>query len=571
MSSTKSSLPATPSPARSQHRWGDWRHLVLAALICTMVVLVVHAELWEQPLSSRPVGKFHDGHIWCLRQMARSMVGLEPVGLVTQDIGWPAGAQVRFIAWGAALVAAPFQWLGAVGAYNLSLLGGPVLSVLTFGLLFRRLGANTSVAAASALVAVVSPYLLSCMANGQIAKVHLWVFALWGLAALGYARGRRVGLWLLCCGLATALVGFTTPSQALFLPLVLVAILPELRRHPGGFSGALPRYLGLVLVTGVVLAACGAVYAFDGSGDVPEAFSAAGRGPNASMMAEELGALVVPFHIRRRVLGGAAGIPHLVSLPWAAIVGGALGVWARPRWLRGTLLMLVLSVLVVVGFWPSVSAGQAGGTPVTLWLMERGIPGLALYRAVFLVPVALAVLLAMGASRWRGGAVLAWFLALAVVGETLITHRWVWPLSAAPVPGYEILKGIADDPSSGAVLVLPLDSRDRAGQRAMLLAAVHGRATNGVPRRLDRKLPAHQRLRSLAVQLEATTAAELPRRLADEGVAWVLWHELPTEGQNRSPWFMRGPRPPALTEALGEPLGDAELRAWRVGEQPGGE
>ncbi len=553
--------------ARARSWLWRWRHLWVAAAICAAVMLALFPGLLADPLGSRPVGPFHDGHIWCLRQMARALVGLEPWSPVTHDVGWPAGADARFIAWGAALIAAPLQpLLGPVGAYNAALLGGPVLSVLCCGWLLRALGASRPVAAAAALIAVVSPWLLGSVAGGQVAKVQLWVFALWGLAALGLLRGgRRPVLRLAAVVCAAALVGFTAPSLALFLPLVLLALLPVLGRVHGGWRAGLLRWGLLVAMTGLVLGGCLLVYALPGASDVPEAFSPAGRASAAAMMSKTLGSLLLPFMPRRLPEGPLMEVPHLANLPWVAMLAGGLGLWLRPRGWRAAGLLLLLAAAAVLGFWPGGGEGAGGATPVGRWLLSLGVPALAFYRASFLAVAALAALLALGASQRPWGALVAWGLALGVVGETLLTHQWMLPLDTAPLPGRATLEGIAADPDPGALLLLPVDASGLGGQRAVALAAVHGRPSNGVPRRLDPKVPGHAELRARLVELEGHAGAELVEALREQGVAWVVWHEL--EGDHkRSPWFQRGPTPGALSEALGEPVGDVELRAWKVGD-----
>ena len=179
----------------------------LALVVLFLAALAAAAALhWPLPMeldSSRVHAHFHGSHVWCFDHIFAMLTGSEPFEHHTRRIGFPENVQLRFIAWVPALLSAPLRLvLGPLGAYNVVLLLSPAISALAAWLLIRRItAASPFTCAGAALAFALSPYVMGCLANGQIAKIQLWILPLhlWAMSVAhsvansGPCRGPLVG------------------------------------------------------------------------------------------------------------------------------------------------------------------------------------------------------------------------------------------------------------------------------------------------------------------------------------------------------------------------------------------
>jgi hypothetical protein len=131
----------------------------------------------------------------------------------------------------------------------------------------------------------------------------------------------------------------------------------------------------------------------------------------------------------------------------------------------------------------------------------------------------------------------------------------IWSRPVREVPGVNVARAIRAAPGEGAVLDLPLATQDYGGQSYVRLAAVHGRPTTGLPRRMDpRTNPA---IGMLDVRVNAALSSATPvDRLRAIGVGFVVWHdEVPREGPSRLA---------ELTAVLGPPRRDGDVSWWAL-------
>lgn len=172
-----------------------------------------------------PVSAFNLPHLWAFDHAARMLVGERPWSLQTDVVGYPGPVEARIIAWAPILMTVPLRpLLGPVGAYNLVLLLAPTLAGLAAFAWLRRLVGPGVAAVAGALPFATSPYLLGCLAAGQICKAQIWLLPAalyvqqrsWETASEGAPAGavRRWGARLLAIAALGAL-GFAMLKRAI--------------------------------------------------------------------------------------------------------------------------------------------------------------------------------------------------------------------------------------------------------------------------------------------------------------------------------------------------------------------
>ncbi len=546
---------------RPKHR-GTGRVLPAAVVAATVALGLIASLLWPMPLhlSHMVDGFFNGSQVWCFSHMADMLTG--DAGWQTDRIGWPYTVQLRFIAWAPAVLVAPLQdTLGAVGAYNVALLLSFPLAALTGTWLISLTGARPAAAAAGGLVFAFSPVALGFLAAGQIEKTQLWTLAL-ALSVLVCATRRW--RWLPLVPAAGLLVGFTSPTFAMFLPLaaglwaawavwtargwlwpgiraaaalgLLAGALVWLRPHYDYSPG--PRQL----------------YAFAPSTTPPGTH--ADLLPMVARVDDMLLGAEQPVSDSRR---GSQSV-QVAYLGWPLLVaGGALSV---TRFVGRGLGWGTLLTGAVLSLGPRLAdhdgfVQRADGSELllpALLLSELGYPiarsGMY-YRFLVLAGLGGGVLIAAGSGRrWW----LAWLLAAAVIGDGLHQTADLWPRPSAPVPGRAALERMALDLSPGAVLAFPLKVDDHGGGEQMLLATIHGRPTNGLPRDMQRQPPT---LDALDWMAEAAAAEDGAAVLEAHGVRYVLWLS----------WLR--PRRDDLTldeveAVLGEPQQDGALLWWAL-------
>ena len=539
------------------------RELLAAVLAAAVSLGLSAALLWPMPLHPTEhmvAGFFHGGHVWCFAHMADMLTGT--AGWQTEQIGWPHAVQLRFIAWAPAAMVAPLQAsLGPVGAYNIALLLSFPLAAAAGTWLIRLTGARAASAAAGGLVFALSPVVLGFLAAGQIAKIQHWTLAVALVALVGAVRRWR---WLPLVPATGLLVGFSSPTFAMFLPLagglwvawavwahrrwllpaargglalgMLAAALLWIRPHYDYSPGKKQRYAFAPSTTppGTHAELLPMVARIDDAvlgSDV--ALSASGAG-NQSVQVAYMGWPVL-------AAGGALSV--------ARFAGRGLG-WGTL--LTGAVLSLGPRLADRDGFIQRAD-GQELLLPALL-LSELGYPiarsGMY-YRFLVLAGLGGGLLIAAGSGRrWW----LAWILAAGVVGEGVYETAALWPRPSAPVPGRAALEAMAGDDRGGAVLAFPLKVSDHGGGEQLLLATLHERPTNGLPRDMQRQQPT---LDALDWMAEAAAADDGAAVLAEKGVRYVIWMS----------WLRPRRDDLSLAEVeavLGAPEQDGDLLWWAL-------
>ncbi|MFT5679732.1 MAG: hypothetical protein ACI8RZ_000637 [Myxococcota bacterium] len=502
----------------------------LAALAAMAAALgLTAALLWPMPM--HPVdhmvaGFFHGGHVWCFSHMADMIAG--EAGWQTDHIGWPHPVQLRFIAWAPAYLVAPLQdLLGPIGAYNIALLLSFPLAALAGMWLIRLTGVRPASAAAGGLVFAFSPVVLGFLAAGQTAKIQHWTLAVALVALVGAIRRWR---WLPLVPMTGLLVGFTSPTFAMFLPLAAglwtVWTVWTARRWllPG-----LRAVLALGLLAGALLwirphydysPGRGQRYAF--------APSTAPPGTHADLLPQvaRIDTMLVGSDVPRSASGAGNQSVQVAYMGWPMLAaGGALSVtrFAGRGLGWGTLLT---SAVLSLGPRLADADGfiqRADGTELLLpglLLAEGGYPiarsGMY-YRFLVLAGLGGGLLIAAGSGRrWW----LAWLLAAGVIGDGLHETAELWPRPSAPIPGRSTLEAMSQDDRPGAVLAFPLKVSDHGGGEQILLATLHDRPTNGLPRDMQRQ---QSTLDALDWMAQAAASEDGAAVLSEKGVRYVIW------------------------------------------------
>ena len=552
------------SPTRSQVPAALWLRARWSLLSASLALLAAVALTWPMvtDLTQLQVdGFFQDSQVWCFAYMADMI--WDGAGWESSRLGWPHTATLRFIGWAPAWLASWFQGgLGPLGAYNVALLSSLPLAALLGTLLLQAGGASGAGAAAGGLLYALCPLTLGCLAAGQIEKVQHWTFA---AALLAVWLGTRRALLAPLAPLAALLVAVTSPSFAMILPLgatiwaLWAALsLPTWARRAGG----LVRAAGVLALVAAALIWIrphydlapqkGMLYAFAPS-TAPSVQSAKRLQGVARLEALRWGP-AAPYQdpgASQSVQVAYLGAPALAS-------AGLMALWATPGARLGGAAALLGGTVLALG--PRLA--DADGYVTTADGLELTLPAVLLeridypiarsgmyYRFLLLASLGTAVLVAGGARGfWRS--VLAWVLVAGVLADTWRVTAPLWPRPSAPIEGRAALLAMRTDPGRGAVLATPLRVDDRDAGRQLLLATVHGRPTNALPRDMQRQPPTETALGWLAepAPAEALRAA---------GVRFVVW-----DTRLRS----RGAEPSLAdwTALLGAPQADGALRWWRL-------
>ena len=203
------------------------RHTMLAAtglmLVVVAVLIGLHPSLISADLSTRIGGGFHPGHAWAMDRVA---------DMLWSDASWrgdgvpmayPDTGHVRLLGWGGLLIGAVWvPLIGLLPAYHLAWILNIILSAwLAAALIRRATGASAYAAAGASLIYALGPMALGFIANGQMAKLHMWCMPLCLLLADRAIREPRSWWAILGVGLSSSLTGFSSPSIALVLPFAL--------------------------------------------------------------------------------------------------------------------------------------------------------------------------------------------------------------------------------------------------------------------------------------------------------------------------------------------------------------
>lgn len=532
------------------------RHLLLTLAALVLGGALYAALLWPLPLSlstATAEGTFHDSHAWCFWHMSELRAGR--AGWVTEQIGWPEPAALRFISWGPAMLVAPLQgWLGGLGAYNVALLLTGALNAAAGALLARLLGAREWPAVAGGLVLAGCPFALDTLANGQIAKMQLWTLAVY-LSVVWLCLQRW---WLLpMVPLAALLVAVTSPSLAMFLPVTLAVLLPALVLKRRTWTAAAAGAVAAGLSAGALLWIRGH---YEPVGGLPAVSAFAPANVEVGSHAALLEGIA---RIDTMLLGGTvAGLhaDHVIYLGLPALVIALLLGARRDGVALAGLALVLCGAVLALGPRLASSDGffSAGGQDLLLPAYALEIYGYPIARSGmyhrFLVLAGLGLCLLVAGGERRHTA-LAMACALLLVGDGLRQRSDRWPRPVAPVPGLVALELMRSDPGEGAVVVFPLRVDDRGGGTQIMLSLFHGRPTSGLPRYDGWRQRGTQQL---LVWLEAAAAAEAPGEyLWQQGVRYVLW----------TPWIPHrdgGPDSETLTALLGPPQQDGELLFWAL-------
>lgn len=547
--------------------WSRGASAALLAVAVTAVIAALNAPLLSGLGESVPTSAFHSGHAWMFDHLARIALGERPLSWQTDALAFPAGAELRPIALAPALLAGLLRpVVGPLAAYNLSWLVSPALSGLAMMALARRLsGAGPASCAAAALPFALAPYALGCLASGQVAKLQLWALVLPTLAASSLVSrpGWRPALALALCTLVTT---FTSPSIGLLLPFALVTVAAL------GLRGGRRASLGGALSLGVAALSMLPAWRFYASS--AHRHSDAGRvwGTQPALRPEldvDVAAAIARVHGTflppELHLASVTDAVHLTYLPWPLLLGGALALALRgPGWGVGAALT-GLGAALAMGerVWWGAHPLELGGVHLLLpdhFLRAWGYPLASsgmYYRAIALAVLGLSLLLASAAARLGGrrGLALALVLGLGASAEGVRACAPLFPRAPRLTLPFQALQDMAQDPTPGAVLSLPLEHHGNDAQDALLIAATHGRPTTAAPLVMRRMELEH--LRRLEAQLgEALRGAEPRQALRALGFRYVVWHEIQDDG---------GPGRGELLQALGPPeVQGARAMLWRL-------
>lgn len=537
---------------------------LLAGVVAAAVALgLISSLLWPmpgQPTEHMVAGFFHGGHVWCFAHMADMLAGT--ADWQTDQIGWPYPVQLRFIGWAPAVMVAPLQaLLGPIGAYNVALLLSFPLAAAAGTWLIRLTGARPASAAAGGLVFAFSPVVLGFLAAGQTAKIQHWTLAVALVALVSAVRRWR---WLPLVPATGLLVGFSSPTFAMFLPLVGgLWVAWAVWSHRRWLMPTLRAGLALGLLAGALLW-LRPHYDYSPGKRQRYAFapSTAPPGTHADLlpMVARLDAAVLGSDVELSASGAGNQSVQVAYMGWPVLAaGGALSVvrfagrglgWGTL--LTGAVLSLGPRLADSDGFIQRAD-GQELLLPALL-LSELGYPiarsGMY-YRFLVLAGLGGGLLIAAGSGRrWW----LAWILAAGVIGDGLRETSELWPRPSAPVPGRAVLEEMARDWSPGAVLAFPLKVSDHGGGEQILLATLHERPTNGLPRDMQRQQPT---LDALDWMAEAAASEDGAAVLAEKGVRYVIWMS----------WLRPRRDDLSLSEVeavLGEPQQDGALLWWAL-------
>ncbi len=547
----------------------------LALVVLFLAALAAAAALhWPLPMeldSSRVHAHFHGSHVWCFDHIFAMLTGSEPFEHHTRRIGFPENVQLRFIAWVPALLSAPLRLvLGPLGAYNVVLLLSPAISALAAWLLIRRItAASPFTCAGAALAFALSPYVMGCLANGQIAKIQLWILPLHLWAMSVAIRGPKPWKGWCALPLVTIAAAFTSPSTTLFIPIAAALLLPWEIAAASKWRRASLLAVGALLLTGLSLLPAKAYFSGLRSTEVITAFSPGTPPPHGDILDPSIVAQPEETFLTQARRDPSASQSHHVTylglpillvvcvLSWRGFAGRGLGV----TWLLGGTVLAMGPYLASQGALVQIS-GREIPLPALLleWVQYPLASSGMYYRGIQIATLGIALLIAGSAQRFGNmrAVLLAWILGSGLVFDGWRVTSTLLPRNISPVEGEALLEAMAEDPTPGAVLDLPLDVDPYTGGLYMVAAVVHRRPTTGLPRQSRvAHLPHLARLdRVLQAGLEAEPG-DLSSQLQSMGFRYVAWHRRLDSNKNMGE---------KLGRALGESTEADNLMVWRLGE-----
>jgi hypothetical protein len=531
-----------------RERWLSWAALAITVL---GLMLWIHPEALQLGLSERIGGAFHPGHAWAMDRVSQMLFEGAAWSGDGTPLAYPEAGHARFIAWAGLLFGAAISPVtGLIPAYHLTVAANLWASAVLCAVLLRRAtDCRPAAATGAALVYALGPPALGFLANGQLAKLHLWCLPLCLLAldhALGAAGPRqRAGRTVLCM-LAALITGFSVPSAGLLVPFAGIAwALVRLRG----------RWVNAVLGLGGLAAGLGhgAVYHL-----LP------GEGLALMRPAAPIPGLVHPDFLspvsrpielllgQARWSGAADGVNNISYLGLPALL---LALWWVARRPRAHTLGIALCGLGIM-----LALGPAIETTSTRWVLPAVLlewthypitqSGMY-YRFSLVAGLGLALIIARGGqgkSHWW----LCWAVGAANIAAGLWATAPIWPRPLEAVPGMVLLETMRADPTPGAVLELPLAALDTEGGRGALAAAFHHRASTATIHHTS--IEASARLKRLDTMLQSD---RLAADLAQAGFRYVVLRpsrSSPANSQTRE----------RLRRALGAPALDQEIQIWTV-------
>jgi hypothetical protein len=519
------------------------RHTPIAHVLITLVLLVVLHKGWTNGLIG---GGFHPGHVWAVDQVAAMLFSGESWSGWTYRIGAPDPVHLRLIGWAPLIVAAPLSKIVGAGAATWIAIGlGFALTVrITSRLLERVTDAQPAVAAAASMVYAFSPFALGVLANGQLAKMQLWCLP---LLLLTTERWKERWDWARALALvgAAAVMGFTSPSVGLVAPVALgvwLILRSEYNRRGVALAG------GALALTAFGLAIPWLMHTVEVGGTaglVPAAPVPGLQHPPALNPVATMGSLLVasgPWDGSRAAINNVAGLGAPALL--CALIALALA------WRRMALAVGLVAAGAVFALGPSVDAmGFKWVLPAQLmeWsgypIVESGM----YYRFSQVATLGLAVALCHLAAAIPRQAIWVAIIAAGInLAEGVRETRAIWPRPLSPIPHLELMQTMADDPTEGAVLELPLSHLDTEGERRLLGQLIHRRPTTVLARNMVvRGQPRLERLARISTD---------PSALRNAGFRYVLLH---SPGRHRQEFQQ-------LEAALGPNQGTRQLGLWVV-------
>ena len=369
--------------------------------------------------------------------------------------------------------------------------------------------------------------------------------------------------------LVTIAAAFTSPSTTLFIPIAAALLLPWEIAAASKWRRASLLAVGALLLTGLSLLPAKAYFSGLRSTEVITAFSPGTPPPHGDILDPSIVAQPEETFLtqaRRDPSGSQShhvtylGLPILLVvcvLSWRGFAGRGLGV----TWLLGGTVLAMGPYLASQGALVQIS-GREIPLPALLleWVQYPLASSGMYYRGIQIATLGIALLIAGSAQRFGNmrAVLLAWILGSGLVFDGWRVTSTLLPRNISPVEGEALLEAMAEDPTPGAVLDLPLDVDPYTGGLYMVAAVVHRRPTTGLPRQSRvAHLPHLARLdRVLQAGLEAEPG-DLSSQLQSMGFRYVAWHRRLDSNKNMGE---------KLGRALGESTEADNLMVWRLGE-----
>jgi hypothetical protein len=528
-----------------------------------LAVTFLLAVLVTWPLAIDPLGGLvgHPGndvwnHVWGYWWVCEeTKKGYFP--LLTDLLRFPGTSKLFFIDTFGALWTLPVQWaFGPVAAYNLSIFVGFWLAGFAAWALCRhvvatRLGGGDRAALVGAAGFMLAPHLVAQAYNGISETITAGTLALATLTVLRLAErpslrtGAAAALAGAFCMLSNNYYGLFAVIGAGILGLSMAVARWE-RVHWRGLPVPV-----VAAALGAALLVAPSLWLFQQSLEGPTAI--VNRDPDfvwRSLIGHNITDVVSifrPGHVYSPDLKAEHGEDLLIVtyVGWTLLGLAGFGLAGLKRWRDRLPWVLWIGIFGVLMLGPYL---YVGGQYVTLDDRKLPLPFLAFFDAFpifarishpfrFVVPVqlGLAVLASLGARRlppWAAGAA-----GLALTVESLLLSPAPWPLVRSPTEMPASTALLAEDPTPGAVLDLPmgLPNLERAIYNYWQIG--HGRPSpyslnEPNPDVLDRnhltralRVAESGRLDHLPPMLPDLDLVVSGRALADLGVRYVVMHE----------------------------------------------